>query len=109
MIEHVEELGAKLRAVSLRELEGLEYREIHVLEARVAEDVPAHRAKGSLPGRNHHRLAGHVAAALSQGAEVGSDCQTLLSHCGGQVRTAAGNDRLPIAIAAWHRLPGWVT
>ncbi len=60
MIEHVEELGAELGAVSLRELEGLEYREIHVLEARVAEDVPAHRAKGSGLGRNHHRFAGHT-------------------------------------------------
>jgi len=65
VIEQVEELDPELGAVPFLELEGLEYREIHVLEARVAEDVPAHRAKGSGLGRNHHRLAGHVAAALS--------------------------------------------
>ena len=46
-------------------LEGLAYGEIYVLEARVAEDVPAHRAKGSGLGRNHDRLAGHIATTLS--------------------------------------------
>ena len=65
MIEQVEELGPELRAVLFLKLERLENREIHILEARIAEDVPAHGAEGSGLGRNHHRLAGHVAAALS--------------------------------------------
>src|SRR5882762_7748471 len=73
MIEQVKELGPELGSVSLPVREGLEYREIHVLEARVAEDVPAHRAKGSEHGRNHDRSAGHEAAARPKRARVRGD------------------------------------
>jgi hypothetical protein len=48
VIEQVEELDPELGAVPLLKREDLEYREIHVLEARVAEDIPAHIAKGSV-------------------------------------------------------------
>ena len=64
MIEYVEELGPELGAVPLLDLEVLEYGEIHVLEARIAEDIPAHGAEGSGLGRNHHRLAGYITAAV---------------------------------------------
>jgi len=47
VVEQVEHLEPELGAGSLRESEVLEYREVPVLEARVAEDVPAHVAKGS--------------------------------------------------------------
>src|SRR5262249_715710 len=106
MIEHVEELGAELRAVPLRELEGLEYGEIHVLEARIAEDIPAHDAEGSGLGRNHHRSAvrGHVAAAGRQRREIGRLCPALLRQCRGQVRRDAGNLRLPRATDAGETL-----
>src|SRR2546422_10474124 len=86
MIEPVKELDAELGVVSLLELELLEHGEIHVLEARVPEDVPAHRAKGSSLGRNHHRFALHEAATgfeRSAGAWVGSDRLTLRPHRGG--------------------------
>src|SRR5437879_10275240 len=81
MIEDVEELDPELGVVSLLEREVLEYGEIHVLEARVAEDVPAHRSKGSKHGRNQHRVAVHVAASgpypfclvACQGVDVGGD------------------------------------
>jgi len=44
-LENVKHLPPELGAQTLLEREGLEYREIPVLEARVAEDVPAHIAK----------------------------------------------------------------
>src|SRR5437867_13341250 len=82
VIEQVEDLGPELGAVPFLELEVLEYREIHVLEGRVAEDVAAHGAKGSLPGRKHHRspVRGHVAPTFRQSAEVGRLCRALLSQ-----------------------------
>src|SRR5215468_10153628 len=102
MIEQVEELGPELRAARLLELERLENREIHVLEAGIAEDIPAHRAEGSGLGRNHHRspVRGHVAAAYRQGLEVWRLCHALLRQCGGQVRREAGNLRLNRAVDA---------
>jgi len=62
VIEHIEELDPELGGKPLPELEVLEYREIQVLKAIVAEHVPAHRAKGAGRGRNNHRVAIHVAA-----------------------------------------------
>jgi len=47
VIEHVEELRPELSAEPLRELEVLEYGEVHVLETGVTEDVPAHGAESS--------------------------------------------------------------
>src|SRR5215831_14988127 len=106
MIEQVEELGPELRAARLLELERLENREIHVLEARIAEDIPAHGTEGSELGRNHHRspVRGHVAAAGRQGGEVGRLCHALLRQCRGQVRRDAGNLRLPRATDAAETL-----
>src|SRR5216684_873285 len=86
MIEHVKQLDPELGAEPLLEPEVLEYREIHVLEARVPEDVPAHRAKGSILGRNHNRFAVDEAATgfeRSAVAWVGGDLLTLRPHRGG--------------------------
>src|SRR5712692_900553 len=77
VIEQVEELDPELGAVPFLEREGLEYREIPILEAVVAEDVPAHGAKGSRLGRNHDRVAVYVAATRSQRTRVGGDRRTL--------------------------------
>ncbi len=77
LIEDVKELDAELSVVPLLEGEVLEYGEIHVLEGRVAEDVPAHGAKGSRLGRNHDRVALYVAATLTQRTEVGGHRRTL--------------------------------
>src|SRR5947199_9712011 len=81
MIEDVKELDPELGVVSLLEREILEHGEIDVLEARVAEDVPAHCAEGSSLGRNQYRFAGYVAAALSQRLGVGGHRNALLSQC----------------------------
>src|ERR1700730_543464 len=62
VIQGVEALDPELSVEPLLEREGLEYGEIHVLEARVAEDVPAHRAIVSSRVRNHNRFAFHDAA-----------------------------------------------
>jgi len=80
MIEDVKELDPELGVVSLLEREVLEHGEIDVLEARVAEDVPAHCAEGSSLGRNQYRFAGYVAAALSQRLGVGGHRNALLSQ-----------------------------
>ena len=45
VIKHVKHLEPELGAESLLEREVLEYGEIPILEARVAEDIPAHIAK----------------------------------------------------------------
>src|SRR5260370_25667592 len=57
VIEDVEELDPERGVVPLLEREALEYGEIQVLEARVAEDIPAHRPEGSSFGRNQNRFA----------------------------------------------------
>src|SRR5438046_10748281 len=88
MIEDVEELDPELGVVSLLEREVLEHGEIDVLEARVAEDVPAHGAEGSSLGRYQYRFAGYVAAALSQRLGVGGHRTALLS----QRRRKRGDD-----------------
>src|SRR5262249_12573285 len=84
----------------------LEDGEIHILEARIAEDIPAHGAEGSGLGRNHHRstVRGHVAAAGGQGGEVGRLCYALLRQCRGQIRRDAGNLRLRRATDAAETL-----
>ncbi len=64
VIEQIKELDAELGVVPFLEREIFEYGEIHVLEARVPEDVPAHGAIGSPLGRNHNRFTGHVAATV---------------------------------------------
>src|SRR4029077_9080729 len=46
VIEQIKELHPELSVVPLLEREVLEYGQIHVLEAQVAEEVPAHGAKG---------------------------------------------------------------
>src|ERR1700674_4302906 len=71
VIEQIEKLGPELDAIALLEREVLENREIHVLEARVPEDVPAHRAKGSFGGRSHDRVAGNEAATCRERCGVG--------------------------------------
>jgi hypothetical protein len=50
VIEDVKELRPELSVEPLLELEVLEHGEIHVLEAGVPEDVPAHGAKSSIRG-----------------------------------------------------------
>src|SRR5262249_28077937 len=66
VIEDIKQLDTELGVDLLLEPESLENREIHVLEARVAEDVPAHRPIGASLGRNHNRspVRGHVASAV---------------------------------------------
>jgi hypothetical protein len=64
VIEQIKNLGPELGAVSLLERERLEYREIHVLEARVAEDVPAHVAIGSYVLWSNDGAAGYEAATI---------------------------------------------
>jgi len=76
MIEHVKELDPELGVEPFLEREVLEYGEIHVLEARVAENVPAHRAKGSPLGRNQNRFAAYVAASVLERTGVGSNRNT---------------------------------
>jgi hypothetical protein len=74
VIEQVEDFKPELGAVPLLEREGLEYREIHVLVARVAEDVPAHIAECSRVGRSYDRVevVGYEAAiGAERTVEVG--------------------------------------
>src|SRR5580692_454800 len=66
MIEQVKDLRPELGAEPLLPPELLEHGEIHVLEARVAEDVPAHISEGSRRGRSHNRFAGRVAAGTHE-------------------------------------------
>src|ERR1700730_1591541 len=47
VIEDVKEFDAELGVVPFLERQVLKYGQIHVLEARVAEEVSAHRAKGA--------------------------------------------------------------
>src|SRR5882762_7323257 len=83
VIENVKELHPELGAEPLLERETLEHGEIHVLEARVTEDVPAHGAKGSGRGRQHDRVADHEAATRRKRSGVGGDCLTLIvKRCG---------------------------
>ncbi len=77
VVEQVEKFDPELGSVPLPVREGLEYREIHVPEARVAEDVPARGAKGSKLGRNHNRVAGHEAAKRRKRIGVGGSGGTL--------------------------------
>lgn len=62
MIEQVEYLEPELGSPALSKLEVLEYGEIPVLEARIAEQVPGHIAEVVLGGRRHDRVTCHVAA-----------------------------------------------
>ena len=62
-IEEIEELRAELHAEAFFEGEVLKDREIHVPEARVAEDIAAHGAKCAKYGRDHDRISGDEAAA----------------------------------------------
>src|SRR5437879_6584085 len=61
-IEQIKELHAKLGAQPFMKREGLEYGEVHVLEARIAEEVASHGAKGSKHRRNQDGVTLHVAA-----------------------------------------------
>jgi len=81
VIQHIEELDAELSAEPFLEREVLEYREIPVPEAIVAEDVPAHSAKRPGLRRNHDRVALYETAALDQRIRVGGDRRTLRTHC----------------------------
>ena len=72
MIEHVENLEPELGAKPLLEREVLEDGEIQVFEARVPEDIPAHRAKCSSRGRSHDRVTVSEASTRRQGAGIGS-------------------------------------
>ena len=80
-IEDVKYLEAELGSEALLEREVLEYGEIPIPEAIVAEDVPAHGAKGSSLGRSHNRVACYVAAARSQRREIRGRRRTLRAHC----------------------------
>src|SRR5260370_12079424 len=73
MIEYVKDLPTELGAEPLPELEVLEHGEIHVLEARVAEDVPAHISEGSSPIGSQDRVAicGYEAATRPKFTEGG--------------------------------------
>src|SRR6267378_7886082 len=66
MIEYVKDLPTELCAEPLPELEVLEHGEIHVLEARVPEDVPAHISEGSQCVRSQDRVARREAAGSRQ-------------------------------------------
>src|SRR6266852_2231950 len=90
VIEQVEKLDPELGAVPFLEREGLEDREIPVLEARVAEDVPAHSPKGMCSGRNHDRVADYVAAARLKRTGVGVHRRTRTRS--GDRRGEFGND-----------------
>src|SRR6266478_10242653 len=80
MIEHVKELDPELGVEPLLEREVLEYGEIHVLEARVAEDIPAHGAEGTTLGRNQNRFTAYVAASFLQRTGVWGHRRTLRSQ-----------------------------
>src|SRR5882672_9054175 len=57
VIGDIENLKPELGGKPLFVCEVLEHGEIQVLEARVPEDIPAHRAEGSGRGRCHDRVA----------------------------------------------------
>lgn len=80
VIKQVEQLDSELRAVAILEHEVFEQRKIPVLEARVSENVAAHRAERSELGRDHDRAAGNEAATGSQCTSVGSDRRTAAPH-----------------------------
>ena len=77
VIEHVEELDAEFCAEPFMEFEVLEYREVQIPEAWVAEEIPSHSAKGSKRRRDHDRVALHVAPTRSQRSGVGCYRRTL--------------------------------
>ena len=79
MIEQIEDLDPELGVEPLPEGEVLEDREIHVLVAVVAEEVPAHGAKGSKSRRNHDRVAGNEAASRRKRSGVGSILNTCVT------------------------------
>src|ERR1700680_3043704 len=87
MIEQVKGLHPELGAEPLLPPELLEHGEIHVLEARVAEDVPAHISECSRRGRSHNRFAGRVAAGTHEIA-------------------GAANAKGALGICRTHRRPG---
>ena len=68
VIENVKELHTELGAEPLLEHETLEHGEIHVLEARVTEDVPAHVSEGSQRRGSQKRIARGVAATAEKRA-----------------------------------------
>src|ERR1700680_1129302 len=91
MIEQVKELDPEFGAKPLLELEALEHREIHVLEGRVPEDVPAHGAKSSIHGGSHHRVALYEAARSLKCAGVGGDRRALRTERRREGSHYAGN------------------
>src|SRR5882762_2185349 len=72
VIEYVKELHTELGAVPLLERETLEHGEIHILEARVPEDVPAHISEGSRRGGSENRIARAEAATNRQIVRAGA-------------------------------------
>src|SRR6202790_5847755 len=68
VIEHIEDLDPDLGTEPLPECKVLEYREIPVSEAQVAEEVPAHGAERSGQRGSHNGFAvdGHVATTGRQ-------------------------------------------
>ena len=66
VIENVKELHPELCAEPLLEYETLEHGEIHVLEARVTEDVSAHISESSQRRGSQNRIARGVAATSRQ-------------------------------------------
>ncbi len=66
MVEDVEELGPELRGQTLLEFPVLLDRDIPVAEGRVAENILAGRAIGSVSGRGQRRIANRVAAVVKE-------------------------------------------
>ena len=62
MIENVEELSAKLDLEAFGDLPILDYREIPVAEARIAEEVAAHGTEATERRGNHDRVSLRIAA-----------------------------------------------
>jgi len=84
VIEQVEDLDTELSAVPLLPRERFEYGEIHVLKARVAEDVPANIAKGKIGGGSYDRppVVGYEAAISREITSVGGTILTQGLGCG---------------------------
>ena len=58
MIEDVKDFPTRLNNIAFfAKREVLEDRQVPILEALVAEDVPAHAAEGSKRGRSNERIA----------------------------------------------------
>src|SRR5579863_1100396 len=83
VVERVEHFESEFGGVSIMKLEVLEDGQVHILEARIPEDIPAHGAIRSKCRRNHHRVSSYVATTGVQRVHVGGGRQTLGPEGGG--------------------------